>query len=293
MRKLAYKKIDAFTSEKSLGNPAACVYLGKGETLTPGEMQDIARQHKGFVSEMVFCESSEAADCKLTYFSSECEVEFCGHGTIACMYDLAKNRPPLRSKPLISIETNRKGTLTVFNEIEKQDAVYITAPNPRYMGTELSAAAAAEALGIAPGDVDGSLPLDVINAGLTTLLIPIADLQREISIFPQESRLKAFCEKQGIDIILAFSRAATDPANKAHTRVFAPKYGYLEDPATGSGSSAFGYYMLKRGLWKGEPIVLEQGGRDREFNPVRLSVRDGRVLFGGSATLRIDGTYYL
>ncbi len=44
--------------------------------------------------------------------------------------------------------------------------------------------------------------------------------------------------------------------NIAHTRVFAPKFGYLEDPATGSGNSAFGYYMLKNALWDGTPATI-------------------------------------
>jgi len=29
----------------------------------------------------------------------------------------------------------------------------------------------------------------------------------------------------------------------------APKFGYLEDLATGLGNSAMGYYMLKNQLW--------------------------------------------
>ena len=50
--------------------------------------------------------SSLKADYKLTYYSSEREVNFCGHGTIACMYDLIKNTESLLSKSEILIDIN-------------------------------------------------------------------------------------------------------------------------------------------------------------------------------------------
>lgn len=75
------------------------------------------------------------------------------------------------------------------------------------------------------------------------------------------------------------------------TRVFAPKFGYLEDPATGSGNSAFAYYMLQYDLWDRRDILIEQGGYNQIYNGVRISYCDGSVLFGGSATIRICGKY--
>ena len=127
MKKFTYRKVDAFTSGKSRGNPAAYLLTGPLQ-LTENEMLAIAQEHKGFVSEVVFCSDSDLADIKLTYFSSECEVDFCGHGTVATMYDLIKSNGKLRSKSEITIETNRKGLLTVYNRIGTDDAVYITAP---------------------------------------------------------------------------------------------------------------------------------------------------------------------
>jgi predicted PhzF superfamily epimerase YddE/YHI9 len=84
-----------------------------------------------------------------------------------------------------------------------------------------------------------------------------------------------------------------DRNNVAHTRVFAPKFGYLEDPATGSGNSAFGYYMLKNAIWQGSAVSIEQGRMDRAFNIVELIRKDQRILFGGRGTTRIQGEYFL
>lgn len=293
MKSYKYKKTDAFTSENSLGNPAACIYLEKGQTLTHDEMLAVAKQHKGFVSEMVFCSNVTDTGCRLAYYSSECEVDFCGHGTVACMYALIKDTPAFMGKKEITIETNRKGRLTIYNEIPSRDAVYITAPDPVFIGTALGRADIAEALGAEPGDIAADSPIDFIDAGLRTLIVPIAELEKEISIFPDEAGLKKFCAANGIDIILTFSRAVSDKNNIAHTRVFAPKFGYLEDPATGSGNSAFANYMLKNKMWDGTPTSVEQGGSDRVFNIVKLAERGGKILFGGGAITRIRGEYLI
>ncbi len=284
-----YQKIDAFTAGGSLGNPAACLFLSEDQHLTDDEMLSIAKQHKGFVSEVVYCQEDDSG-IRLTYYSSEREVDFCGHGTIACMVGLIKSRPALLVRGEIEVTTRRKGRIMVYNRIGSQDAVYITAPNPAYLGTALCPDAIEAALGGAK--IHPSLPVDRIDAGLKTLIVPIADLTTEVSIFPDQQALKVFCEANGIDIVLAYCMETARKGRIAHTRVFAPRFGYLEDPATGSGNSAFGYYLLKKGLWDGSDARVEQGGEDRVFNEVRLSLSNGAVLFGGSATVRIEGVYY-
>lgn len=290
MKSHAYKKIDAFTSDKSLGNPAACLFLD--EALSEADMQSIAAQHKGFVSEVVYCFESRDG-IMLTYYSSECEVNFCGHGTIACMHHLIKQSPNLLSQNALTIQTHQKGALTVYNRIAEEDAVYIGAPAPVFIGTALKKKDTASALGFAEDRLLNDLPLDVIDAGLKTLIVPVCSLADEISVYPDEAQLKAFCDDTGIDIILIFCMQTVSSGYHAHTRVFAPRFGYLEDPATGSGNSAFGHYMLRYGLWDGGAVSIEQGGDNRVFNTVKLQMTDGRLLFGGSATLRIDGQYYL
>ncbi len=288
-----YKKIDAFTSKKSLGNPAACIYLNENESLSEKEMLAVARQHKGFVSEMVYCSDSSLADIKITYYSSECEVDFCGHGTIACLYDLAKTEPRFKAKKEIRIETNKKGIIFAYNEIENEDTIFITAPDALNISTNLSATEVADILNLPQNSILQKYPIDLINAGLSTLIVPISNLHDEINAFPDEKRLKDFCISNLIDIVLVYSLEVADEMNIAHTRVFAPKFGYLEDPATGSGNSSFGYYMLKNNIWRGNNISIEQGGAELIFNKIKLKMKKDKVLFGGSATVRIKGQFFL
>ena len=293
MKTYEYRKIDAFTSENSLGNPAACIYLKNDEILTEVEMLDIAKQHKGFVSEVIYCTDKNNANFDLVYYSSECEVAFCGHGTIACMYSLMKNSPELINLAEINIRTRTKGSLVIHNQITEEDAIYISAPEPIYANVPVPLEIIAENLGVNKSIFDDKYPLDFVDAGNKTLIVPIKNLEDEINIFPNEQILKDFSLNNGIDVILIFCMEVANKIHFAHTRIFAAKYGYLEDPATGSGNCAFGYYMLKNKIWDGKPITIEQGGIDRIFNTINLTYRDNKLLFGGKATTRIEGKYLL
>lgn len=292
MKKFSYKKVNAFTSGTSNGNPAAYLIIDDGE-LSKEEMLKIGKEHSGFVSEVVFCTHSDVADIKLTYYSSECEVDFCGHGTIATMYDLISCDNKLQIKNEIMIETNKKGILKVYNALKEEDAVYITAPKAKQLNLNVSVERIAEALNIHRNEIDEKYSIDFIDAGLRTLIVPISKYEKEITIYPDEAKLKKFCMDNEIDIILIFSKAASSEQYIAHTRVFAPKFGYLEDPATGSGNSAFAFYLLKNNVWDGSQIMIEQGGDNIVFNTVKLKMKEDQILFGGKANVIIEGVYLL
>ena len=208
----------------------------------------------------------------------------------ACVFTGEETLAP---EQMQAVAREHKGFVEVFNAIDTENAVYITAPDPIEHPLNLTIDAIGKALGLNNGVIRQDQPVRIIDAGLRTLLVPIVDLETEISIFPNEQQLKAFCEGNDIDIILIFSKQTADAEAFAHTRVFAPKFGYLEDPATGSGNSAFAYYLLSENLWNGQPITIEQGGNDRIFNSVKLKHSNGQVLFGGKATVRIEGDYNL
>ena len=292
MSSYPYKKIDAFTSHFSSGNPAACLYLEKGRPLADKDMLAVAKEHEGFVSEMVFCTPVEDAHYHLRYYSSQCEVAFCGHGTIACMYDLIANNPILLQKPEITISTS-KGSLKVYNEISTSDAVFITAPDKVELPVKPHMDAVAQHLAVSTSEIRKDLNVECIDAGLRTLIVPIASLETVLAMHPDEAALKQFCIDSEVDIILVFSSEVANSQNIMRTRVFAPRFGYLEDPATGSGNSAFAYYMLKNSLWNGSAVSVEQNAEKTAFNVVKLKEAAGKVLFGGSATTRIEGRYLL
>jgi len=293
MQRYRFKKIDAFVSGQSSGNPAGCVYLKDISALSPAGMQQIARELAGCVSEVVFIYPDEGVT-SLRFFSSEREVAFCGHGTIAAMYDLIVRDPIRIMDPIIPIRIGEREIL-VRNEIKTSDAVFIGAPQPVVLPLSLSADTIAAALRIPPGEINGNISISLIDAGLRTLLVPIRSLPVLVGIRPDQQYLRDFCLAEHIDIILVFTDEVASEKNRFRTRVFAPVFGYLEDPATGSGNAALGYYLLDSGLWDGTLLTIEQGRNQDRPNIVKLvsdaSQKQRTVFFGGNAIVRIEGEY--
>lgn len=261
MKKLRFKKIDAFASRNSSGNPAAVIYLNTLEELSEEEKLQIAKELKGFVSEVGFVCPGAETDYELCYFSSEREVQ-------------------------------------VQNCYQDEQSVYISAPPPKFSTKEIGAVEITMALDSRIDDLDASRPIQIINGGLETLIVPMAGLSQILRVAPKFQKLKEFCLQIGVDILLLYSSEVASQGSKYRTRVFAPTFGYLEDPATGSGNSAFGYYLLAHGIWQGEKIKLEQNGLRDKPNFVQLfsqrtDTGDVRVWFGGGAIVRIDGQYNL
>lgn len=295
MQRFRFKKIDAFIEGQSGGNPAGCIYLPDQDALSVVEMQQIARELSGFVSEVVFVFSDEGYTA-LRYFSPEREMAFCGHCTVAVMYDLIKNDPDLARNPIIRIHVQGR-VLLARNEIASADSVFINTPLPQFLTPDLTRDDVAAALKIPPGEIAEKNRIMVVNAGLSTLIIPFTSLNTLLSLYPDQKNLREFCLAHGIEIILVFTGDVSSEANAYRTRVFAPIFGYLEDPATGTGNAALGYYLLDAGLWDGHTIRIEQGRSRENPNIIRLVSDASRVqrsvFFGGKARVRIEGEYLL
>lgn len=295
VKQFRFKKINAFANGQSLGNPAGCIYLQNQNDISEKEMQLIATELKGYVSEVAFMFPENEA-YYLRYYSSECEVDFCGHATIGLMHDYIKSHQELIHEKTLNIRVKNE-ILKVHNHIREENSVFITAPIPKYakFGTGMDILAAS--LSIESGIIDTNLPIEIINAGLKTLIVPLKSLQQCLSVRPSEQILKSFCSANDIDIVLVFSRQVSNIENQYRTRVFAPKFGYLEDPATGSGNAAFGYYLLKNDQWNGRNINIEQNGNRDDYNLVKLAtIADAgkfNVLFGGSSVVKIEGQYMI
>ena len=294
MKKLQFKKIDVFTEGGSAGNPAGYILLEHPDQLSQDEMQRVAMELKGFVSEVGFVHK-RGEEYGIKYFSSECEVAFCGHVTIAIMNDLLRNDEDVLDKDKVFININAE-KLSVYNHLKDENAVYIMAPDPKFLECHVNMSEIGKALSIDSSVINRFRPVKVIEAGLKTLIVSIKTLSDCLEIFPDQEALRLFCLNNGIDIVHISTKETYLDNCSYRTRVFAPKFGYLEDPATGSGNAAFGYYLIAQGLWKDE-ITIEQGFDKYKPNIVKLKrklIGEKKVLlFGGSSVTRVQGTYFI
>lgn len=294
MKSFRFKKVDAFTGAHSPGNPAGCVYLESLSDITEAEMLEIARQLKGYVSEVAYI-FPEAESFFLRYFSAEREVDFCGHATIAAMADLFGNGALKgRGEAAIRVGDSR---LLVQNELSGSGCVFITAPEPKILPMDIHIDDITRALGIAGADIDSRFAISLVNSGLDSLLVPMRLASKLTDVLPDFEKLEEFCVKNGVEIVVLYTDDRILPGSNYRTRVFAPRFGYLEDPATGSGNAALGCWLLGEGFWKGGELTIEQGRSYKDPNIIKLrtaSFGGKRVVqFGGGATVRIDGCYQL
>lgn len=143
------------------------------------------------------------------------------------------------------------------------------APAPKFLECRLKSTQVAGILGINCSDINSKMPIRLIDGGLRTLIVPITTLASCLRINPNQENLRLFCLENEIDIIHVFVKETYTTSSKYRTRVFAPKYGYLEDAATGSGNSAFGYYLIDKNKWESD-FTIEQGSIKTNPNFVKL-----------------------
>ena len=105
--------------------------------------------------------------------------------------------------------------------------------------------------------------------------------------------IRKHCISHKIEIVNIYTEDVNYPQNLIRSRVFAPGFGYLEDPATGSANSALAYFLKKENVWNGNPFSIEQGVLKADPSLIRIIFKNNRVLFGGKAKTRIDGYYFL
>jgi PhzF family phenazine biosynthesis protein len=257
-------------------------------------MQRIARELGDLVSEVGYVWPSPATDWdyELRYFSREREVNFCGHATVAIMYDLLKRGEKANHAGTVKIETPA-GVLDVENRISDQNLVFIHAPLPQFFEVKPPAADVVKALNLNEGALDLSCPIASVNAGLNTLLVGLKTLSDCVDCRPDYETLRRFCSDYEIDVITLHTFDTTFKDSDVRTRVFPPLFGYLEDPATGSGNAALGYLLASRDHWREATLKIEQGMSRENPNIVILKKAGDRLQIGGQSVCRIDGKYIL
>lgn len=83
------------------------MYLERPNELSVEQMQRLAAECKGWLSEVGFVAKVDSDRYWLRYYSAEREVEFCGHATIAIAYDLIAGDSSLRDASSIRLSTKR------------------------------------------------------------------------------------------------------------------------------------------------------------------------------------------
>ena len=144
---------------------------------------------------------------------------------------------------------------------DEGEVLWMRQQSPEF-GETMTAAEAAEIVGVAPDLVDDDYPAQVVSTGLPTLVVPLRLLD---AVRDAEINSQAYTERvvRGLDTdnVLVFAPETYRDENDLNVRMFAPGLGVPEDPATGSSNGCLaGWLARHRYLDSPEVSVrVEQG----------------------------------
>jgi trans-2,3-dihydro-3-hydroxyanthranilate isomerase len=129
---------------------------------------------------------------------------------------------------------------------------------PSFDEIDCERARIAEALMLRHDDLDPDLPIEAVSTGLPFIIIPIKSLEaisRAAVVMPKWD--KAFGKLPSFHAFLT-CREGSEEGVHLHNRLFAPRIGVLEDPATGSGFGCLVAYLLKHNVYGKEFTLVAE-----------------------------------
>ncbi|MCK5942824.1 MAG: PhzF family phenazine biosynthesis protein [Planctomycetes bacterium] len=252
-------QVDAFTSRAFRGNPAAVCLL---DASRPAKwMQDVAREMN--LSETAFVTPLKTG-FRLRWFTPACEVDLCGHATLATAHVLWSEgiAPATAALPF----RTRSGVLTAALVDDRVELDFPSRPALRGKPS----AAIPKALGCKP------------RAMVKVADDVIVELASEAAVRRLRPDLAALAKVKVRGVI---ATAAAAGRHDFVSRFFGPAVGVPEDPVTGSAHCALAPYWGER-LGKTRMRGFQASERGGE---VEVELRDDRVLLRGQAVTVFRG----
>jgi PhzF family phenazine biosynthesis protein len=289
--KLAFTTLDVFTSDRYAGNPLAIVEVPSSAkaALTQSQKQAIALEFN--LSEIVFLHlphpGTSPDDREIDIFTTHSEIPFAGHPTIGTAHYLLHTT----GQNVTSVVT-KAGRIPIAVDPTTQN-VKAEVPQDfiRHSVTFKS-------------DLNGlENPTTSIVKGMSFIFVPLPDLPTlaKASRNLNEDTFDASCLDAGwnhglLGTMYFVAQGADELGRKKYrTRMFA----HIEDPGTGSASSALGCHLALEEQEGGKgpfKYVFEQGvemGRRNEISVevTRRAVETGieKVVLSGAAVKVMEG----
>ena len=276
-------KIRAFTKESTGGNPAGVVLNHVG--LSNDQMKEISRRLQ--VSETAFITPGGHTEYLVRFFSPTVEVDLCGHATIASFYLIGSSMQHIQKDVIVLHQQTRAGLLPVSLHFKKGglDQVMMTQKTLVFEPVSLDYGIVAEIIGVDTDDIDMVYSSHRVSTGLYTLPICVRSFDVLKNITPDFQRINNFCSSTGVGSLHVFTFDTLEPSSLYHARNFAPVYGVLEDPVTGTANGAVASYLFHKGYISQEKVICEQGDIIGRAGRVTVDMSQPRVQVGGHAVI--------
>ena len=281
----------AFTNTMSQGNPAGVVFGCEGFT---DRQKIILARELNTISETVFIgPGSGGAGYRLRYFTSECEVDVCGHATIAALFALAWTGEISAESGTVDVPVETRvgplftrisfsGGLPEYAIMEQLEPQVVSGPDPGL---------AADVLGLPDSAIERDFPPLCGYTGLWACFVPLSDVAWLEKISPDQNRI---CElmPENPDLTGVYPFAFIDETTTQGRFIVSPGYGIDEDPVTGTACGALGGCLYFSGrISKGNVLLARQGYEIGQGGTVRVEYgTNGRIRIGGTALPVFSGT---
>ncbi|MDN7183619.1 PhzF family phenazine biosynthesis protein [Caballeronia sp. SEWSISQ10-4 2] len=277
--------VKAFLDGGSGGNPAGVV---TDANMLTSEQKLAVAQRVG-LSETAFVSTSERATIKLEFFTPARQIAHCGHATIATFSLL---------RELGSVDDGRLSKETVDgvrNVLVDGKMVFMEQRAPRYTrvaATSKLAGRVAASLRLSQPQIAVGIDPFVVSTSNPFLLISMPDEQSVAQLRPDFDRVEQVSNELDLIGYYLFSTTTKVPGRHAGARMFAPRFGIVEEAATGTAAGPLACLLYDHMGIKERTLLIEQGQLMESPSPsiieVRLEVGDtgiSRIMVGGTAKI--------
>jgi trans-2,3-dihydro-3-hydroxyanthranilate isomerase len=294
--KLPFATLDVFTDRRFAGNPLGVVF--DADAVSGDTMQAIAREFGHPETVFVLKPETAASTARLRIFTPGTEIPFAGHPTVGTALVLALKGRGNNGKVLLEEKIGLLDCTVTPAGPDRGAARFLLPALPQRSGTPASNTAIAAALGLAADDIGfDTLAPSRWSVGNTFTFVPVRTIDAVRRCRINDAKWDDAFELGGRSFAFVFCRETLDPKHQFHARMFAPRAGVPEDPATGSAAAAFaGLCADKLALVDGEHrFLIEQGyemGRPSLIE-LQLTMRSGTLAaasIGGPAIVVTEGT---
>ncbi len=293
--KLKMFQVDVFTDKPFCGNPAGVVL--DAENLDDGLMQKIAAEVN--LSETAFVTSKGESSFEVRFFTPECEIDLCGHATIAAFYVLKERIIGKKKGVVEEVQNTKIGKLPVriFFEDGKIERIMMQQGKPKSYGKISRLDEICEFMNIDISDIglnNIDLKPEIISTGLKDMIIPVRNRSILDKLKIDFGKLKEYSLKNDIIGVHVFSADQDRGIEEAFCRNFAPAVGINEEAATGTSNGALTYYLSKNVLLKNDKLLVHQGSSLKRPSQIFCEIvkrgSNYTVHVGGKARIVIEGT---
>lgn len=290
-----YYICDVFTDRRFGGNQLAV--LPEAQGLSDKQMQQIAREFN-FAETTFVLPAASGHTRRVRIFTPIAEIPFAGHPNIGTAFALATAGELGEIATSITVTFEEKAGLVPVSIHRRPGQPLwceLSAPEPLSLGKVVAPGLLASAVSLTEQDVVVTAhPPQVVSVGLPFVMAELRNREALERARPDMAGVDALAAEGVVPDIHLYTRSGDEFDIRA--RMFAPRDGIPEDPATGSANCALAgllshckaepdgrfSWRIAQGVEMGRPSVLE----------ARAEKRGGKVVgawIGGSSVMVSEG----